>query len=94
MTTNAKQPPHTHPEWQGYTIDELRYQRALTSARLEIQKERLLNQYAAIRGNFGSLKPTGIYGKIFNSLSFIDYGVLAFRTIRRVTGIIRSFRRH
>lgn len=90
--TTSKKAPHTQPNWQGYTLDELRYQRALVSARVEIQKERLLNQTNALRGTFGQLKPSGIWGKLFSSLSVIDYGILAFRTVRRVSSMVRSIR--
>lgn len=87
-----KKTPHHQPGWQGYTIDELRYQRALTAARLEIQKERLVNQIDTLKGTFGIMKPKGIFGKMFKSLDVIDYGILAFRTVRRVTSMIRSMR--
>lgn len=89
-----KESPHKNNNWQGYTIDELRYQRALTSARLEIQKERLLNSFDTMRGTFGTMQPTGIVGKMLKSLSLIDYGIIAFRLFNRVSAITRSFRRH
>ncbi|MDE6177011.1 MAG: hypothetical protein K2F71_05650 [Paramuribaculum sp.] len=88
----VKKAPHHHAEWRGYTIDELRYQRALTSARLEIQKERLLNQVNTIRGSFGMLEGRGIMGKMLRSLNYIDYAVLAFQAFRRLRGFSRGSR--
>ncbi|MCM1110896.1 MAG: hypothetical protein NC336_06810 [Clostridium sp.] len=88
-----KKAPHTEPNWQGYTLDELRYQRALTAARLEIQKERLMNQTQTLRGTFGALQPKGVVGKMLRSLDVIDYGILAFRTVSRITSLLRHARR-
>lgn len=87
MTT--KKSPHHQSDWKGYTIDELRYQRALNSARLEIQKERLLNEFDTMKGTFGVMQPTGILGKMLKSLNFIDYGIIAFQTVRRLSALFR-----
>lgn len=84
-----KKAPHNQSDWQGYTIDELRYQRALNSARLEIQKERLLNEVETMKGTFGVMQPSGIFGKMLKSLNFIDYGIIAFQTVRRVSALFR-----
>lgn len=89
MTTSVKKAPHHHDNWQGYTIDELRYQRALTSARLEIQKEKLSNQFQTIRGTFGMVEGKGIMGKMLSSLNYVDYAVLAFQTVRRLSALFR-----
>lgn len=85
--------PHHAADWSGYTIDELRYQRAINSARLEIQKERLLNQVATIRGTFGTVEGKGIFGKMIRSLNYFDYAVLAFQTVRRMRSLLGSRRK-
>lgn len=90
---NKTKSPHDNPEWNGYTIDELRYQRALTTARLDIQKERLLNQVNAVKGSFGMLEGRGIVGKMLRSLNYIDYAVLAFQAVGRIRSLIGSRRR-
>lgn len=94
MTTQKNNPPHHNADWQGYTIDELRYQRALTSARLEIQRERLLNQVNAVRGQFGTLEGRGIMGKMLRSLNYVDYAVIAFQTVGRIRSMFKGLRRH
>lgn len=88
--TTAKNAPHHHADWHGYTIDELRYQRALTSARMEIQKERLTNQFNTLKGSFGMVEGKGIMGKMLHSLNYLDYALLAFHTVRRVSGMFRK----
>lgn len=39
--SNAKQLPHNNEEWKGYTLEEIRYARAYTAARMELNRERL-----------------------------------------------------
>ncbi len=85
--------PEENLEWNGYTIDELRYKRALTTARLDIQKERLLNQVNAVKGSFGMLEGRGIVGKMLRSLNYIDYAVLAFQAVGRIRALLVSRKR-
>ena len=50
--STPKELPHEKEAWNGYTLDELRYMRAYTAARLEINRDRL-------RRNFGNVKKLG-----------------------------------
>lgn len=88
-----KQLPKTHndPQWKGYTIDELRYRRAYIVARLEVEKERMATTSRRFYGNTGLTPTAGIMGKVFGSLNYIDYAVLAFRLGKRVYSL---FHRH
>lgn len=67
-------------EWPGMTLDELRYQRALTLARIEIAKELIM-----IQGNqlyhgkiAGPSQRRGVLGRMLSTLSIVDYAMLAF----------------
>ncbi len=84
--------PHNNPEWNGYTLDELRYQKALSAARLELQKERMMAQVQKMRETVSLVPSSGIIGRMFSSLNYVDYGLIAFRIIKRVTGLVRKFR--
>lgn len=88
----SKPLPHQLPGWKGYTLDELRYQRALVAARVEIQKERLVVQSDKLRNAMSS--PTGVWGRIFSSINYVDYAVLAFQLISRTTRTLRKLRGH
>ena len=46
---NSKQLPHTTAEWTGYTLDELRYVRAYTAARMELNRERVISRIDGMR---------------------------------------------
>lgn len=54
--TTTKQLPHEKSEWNGYTLEEIRYMRAYTAARMEITRDRL-------QRNFGNLKDYGPVSK-------------------------------
>ena len=79
MTSKRKALPHETDNWNGYTLDELRYQRAYTAARLEIQRaglQRNISNFNLIGS--GTNVHGGILGKMFNSLGYIDIGIFAF----------------
>lgn len=90
-----KLPPHeADPAWKGYTIEELQYQRAYTAARLEIQKQRLMLNYNHLTKSMNPMKDKhGIFGRIFSSMSMLDYGLMAFKIGRGVYGLVRRRRR-
>lgn len=79
----------TEPKWRGYSIDELRYRRAFTMARLEIARERLTATSRRIYGGYGMPATSGIIGKLFGSLNYVDYAVLAFRLGKRVYSLFK-----
>lgn len=86
--------PHHSDNWDGYTLDELRYQRALNMARLEIEKEKLNAGITEMRRGLPTINSGhGILSKIAGSLSYIDYAVLAFRIFRTVSKAFRGLRR-
>lgn len=92
MKSSTQAAPHTDPQWKGYDIEELRYRRAYIAARADIEKERIA---ASMRQNFSSSSPmaSGLLGKLLGSLTYFDYGVIAFRLGKRVLSLVRSLRR-
>lgn len=79
-------------EWSGYTLEELRYQRALMTARIEISKELLMMQASQLYKGKLSPQPgkSGILGRMLSALNVFDYAILAIRIGQKLT---RAFRR-
>ena len=80
----------TDPAWPGFTLEEIRYERAYAAAKTEISKERLMATAAALSGNG---KKDGIVHAVMGGLGFIDYGVIAFRIGSKIFRLVRSLRR-
>ncbi len=79
--------------WKGYTIDELRYRRAYTVARIEIEKERLRHNLAVMQEEMKAPALTrNIFNRVMGSLSYIDLGVMVFRLARRATKSLKRAR--
>lgn len=85
-----KRTPET--EWSGYTLEELRYQRALTTARIEISRELLMLQATQLYK--GKMLPHpgrgGIFSRMLSTLSIFDYAILAIRIGHKLTSAFRS----
>lgn len=92
---NKKLLPHHAENWNGYSLDELRYQRAVTMARIEIEKEKLAVGIDDLRQGIPFVGGgRGLLSKIAGSLNYIDYAMLAFRAFRSASKLFRSLRRH
>ena len=75
-------------EWKGYTIDELRYQKALALLKLEVQKER----FSLMKTRLVSFPDTGVgkmFGKLFSSSKAITYVIAGYK----VFSMINKFRK-
>lgn len=76
-------------EWDGFTLDELRYERAYAAAKTEISKEKF---YAALNNVTNGGKKAGLLQTVMGGLSYFDYGVIAFRLGSKVFNLFRSLR--
>lgn len=90
--STAKQLPHEKPEWTGYTLEELRYMRAYTAARLEINKDRLQRNITNFK-NSGPVSKSGLLGKVLGTLSYLDIALLTFRIGSKALKTMRLLRR-
>lgn len=91
--------------FKGYTLDELRYQRALTALRREFCKSRVMSKVYNVRkrnplsaDNSGST--SGIAGKIsyflpkvINGMSYLDYAMMGFSAFASIRKIFSFFHR-
>ena len=66
-------------EFKGYTIDELRYQRAYALAKYEVAKMRMADDVQRLKSGMPQIGPKGIVGKLLRSLNYVDYAVIGFR---------------
>lgn len=84
--------PHERPEWNGYTLDELRYMRAYTAARLEINRDRMQRNLVNLK-NAGPVSKSGILGKILGTLSYLDIALVTFRIGSKALRAMRLLKR-
>lgn len=85
---------------QGYTIDELHYQLALTTLQAEFCKEKLINKYnAALSGapwnkKSGSGKfSSSMVGTLLKGLSYADYFMVGFSVFKTAKNVFSFFKR-
>lgn len=101
-TDKKKAADHKDEEFKGYTIEELRYQRALIALKKEFMKEKALKQTNEIRDQIpllngkmpsGKTYSSGLLGKIMRGLDLADYLMLGFQGIRIVKKLGGIFRK-
>lgn len=83
-------------QWKGCTIDELRYRRALTLVKLEMQKSRLSESFGAVTGKITAARTgiTGLLGGRFDGKwKFLNYVVMGYRSMRIAMDLWGIFRR-
>lgn len=78
----------TNKEWNGYTLEELRFRRMLSLAKFELGKASLMSEVQSITS--GRAVKSSIFAKVTGALNYADYAILAFRLGRNV---LRLFRR-
>ncbi len=84
-------------EFKGYSLEELRYQRALVALQREFCQTRMMHKVDQLRNRrmFGGegtgkgksiARVSGIAGKLFSGLNYLDYamiGMSAFSSARK-----------
>lgn len=90
--STTKELPHEKSEWTGYTLDEIRYMRAYTAARIEISRDRLKRNFTGIQ-KASPVASGGIMSKVLGTLSYLDIALVTFRLGSRMFKILRWFRR-
>lgn len=96
--TSAK---HVEADFNGYTMEELRYQLAMVAIKKEYLKERALQSTTDIKKQLNSHMPLrglgskGIFGKVMKGLDLADYimlGFQGFKIVRKIGSIFRKRR--
>lgn len=86
-----KSATHKPSNWGGYTFDELAVERAVTLARIELEKERVLIQSDRLRkGNFAL--SSGFFGRLMSMVNYADIFVIGVKLWRTISPIFRRRR--
>jgi len=90
-------------DFKGYTLEELRYQRALVALQKEFCKSKVMHKFNRIRnrgtdsdenGNQSKLSKIGsIASKIFMGLNYLDYITIGLSLFGSGRKIFKFFRR-
>lgn len=77
--------------WKGYSIEELRYRRALNEVAIEIQKDKIMRQVSEALPN----KDTGasMLSRAIGALTYMDYLILAFKLFTRFGKMYRAWKK-
>lgn len=80
--------------WKGYTLDEIRYRRAIVGARMELEKYRLNTLTEQYRRMPQRLAGSGsLVGRVMGAFSYAEYAILGFKLIRRISKMFRGRRK-
>ncbi|WP_289158668.1 hypothetical protein [uncultured Muribaculum sp.] len=82
-------------KWKGYTLADLRYQRAINHVRMEMERERLANSMTRLndmKSKF-TLPGNGLLQKVFAGFSIFDYALLAITTGKQIRKVYRFFKK-
>lgn len=117
MAEKVNTPQECHPEdivvkdandFKGYSLEELRYQRALVMLRREFAKQKLQTRMRHIRktnaftGTSSATRASGLIragslaSKVLTGLNYVDYimiGFSAFSTVRKVVSFFSRKRK-
>lgn len=78
-------------EWPGLSLDQIRYARALTRARIEIGRELCATQAASLfKGTDATTGGRTLLGRMLGALNWIDYGLIALRVGSKAAHIFRK----
>lgn len=77
--------------WNGVTIEELKYMRAIALVKLEMQKE-LLKKKASKTIPMGSASTQNIIGNLNNKLTLVQKIMLFMKGVRLASGVISFFK--
>lgn len=93
--TPATTPAETQPQWEGYTLEQLRFQRALALIKLENEKTILSQKAHRQLDQFKSnTTATGVTGNVLKLISgrlkWVDYALIGFNIAKFVTRLRRK----
>ncbi len=84
-------------EWNGYTVDELKYHRAIALVKLELQKEVLGNAMKVMNTSVMTTNNKYISsifnGKFSGKLRYVNYLVAGYKVSKMFMYLWKSFRK-
>ena len=100
--TTATNPHVGHEEFKGYTLDELRYQRALLLLKKEFLKEKAVKQIHDVKERvpmlngkspLSTMSSKGILSRMAKGLNYADYIMIGFSVFNAGRKMISLFRK-
>lgn len=83
----------TEPDWDGLTLDELRYARAMTRTRIDITRQIIMLQGRQIfEGQFSGTGSRSFLGRMFSALNYMDYTLIAMRFGSKIFKMLKKRR--
>lgn len=89
--TRTPDPKTASSSWKGYTLDEIRYQRVLALAAIEMEKKTLAASAEDARQQVPFFRESRGKG-LFKALSYFEYAFIAVRLWKRFRGIFKKKR--
>lgn len=74
-------------EWGGYTYEELKFQLLLTRTRIELNKSMMMAQSQSMMQK--KAKSASMVSRMLGALDYFDYGVMAYKVVRRLYKMFR-----
>lgn len=68
--------------WDGYTLDELKYKRLVSEAKIEVSKSVLLERIKHATTANGAMN--SLMNKINGAFNYVDYAILAIRIGKKI----------
>lgn len=99
IQTTLNAPMEEKPKFKGYTLQQIRYQRAVVALHKEYSRAKITNNINKIKGRsiFSSSKgiatPDTWVGKFLSGMNIIDYALLGFSAFSSVKKILSIFKR-
>lgn len=106
MEKEKKHTPKSHAsseeEFKGYTLEELKYQRALLLLKREFLKEKALEDVNDIKKRIpvfngksplDSISPSGLLSRVAKGLNYADYLMLGFSVFNAGRKVFSLFRK-
>ena len=88
----AKGLPHKQDDWNGYTLDDLKYRRAYVAARKELEKERMYHNLHNVRKGAVSTA-AGTARRVASAVPFLDTAMVAWPVGSKVIRFLGKFRK-
>lgn len=89
----VKSLPHHQENWEGYTLEDLRYRRAYIAACRELEKERLLHTISSIRMH-PAAGAFSVATKVAERMPLLNRALFFISVGSKLWNIIGKFRRN
>lgn len=77
--------------WRGYSLEELRYRRALNEVAIEIEKDKIMRQVSDTlpKNETGA----SMFSRAIGALTYMDYVIIAFKFVTRLNKLYRAWKK-